>query len=80
MWICGGIGFVYRYGYFTQSLSMDGQQIANYEAQNFGSLPLERVKDENDQPMVLDVTLFELLCTCICMESQCRSCTFVSVG
>ena len=23
--------------------------------QNFGSLPLERVKDENDQPMVLDV-------------------------
>ena len=50
-----GIGFLYRYGYFTQSLSMDGQQIANYEAQNFGSLPLERVKDENDQPMVLDV-------------------------
>ena len=25
------IGFLYRYGYFTQSLSVDGQQIANYE-------------------------------------------------
>ena len=24
------VGFLYRYGYFTQSLSMDGQQIANY--------------------------------------------------
>ena len=49
------VGFMYRYGYFDQSLSMDGQQIANYEAQNFGSLPLERVTDENGQPMVLDV-------------------------
>ena len=50
-----GIGFLYRYGYFSQSLSMDGQQIANYEAQNFGSLPLERVTDEDGHPMVLDV-------------------------
>ena len=50
-----GIGFLYRYGYFTQSLSMDGQQVANYEAQNFGSLPIERVNDRNGQPMVLDV-------------------------
>ena len=49
------IGFLYRYGYFTQSLSMDGQQIANYEAQNFGSLPLERVLNENGDPLVLDV-------------------------
>ncbi len=50
-----GIGFLYRYGYFTQSLSMDGQQIANYEAQNFGSLPIERVNDENGNPLILDV-------------------------
>ena len=49
------VGFLYRYGYFNQSLSMDGQQVANYEAQNFGSLPLERVMDENGQPMVVDV-------------------------
>lgn len=49
------VGFLYRYGYFTQSLSMDGQQIANYEAQNFGSLPLERVLNENGDPLVLDV-------------------------
>jgi starch phosphorylase len=49
------IGFLYRFGYFTQSLSMDGQQIANYEAQNFTSLPIERQYDENGQPMVVDV-------------------------
>jgi len=50
-----GVGFLYRYGYFTQSLSMDGQQIAKYEAQNFNSLPIERVLDENGNPLVIDV-------------------------
>ena len=50
-----GVGFLYRYGYFKQTLSMDGQQIAQYDAQNFNSLPVERVFDENGQPMVVDV-------------------------
>ena len=49
------VGFLYRYGYFTQSLSIDGQQIANYEASNFPNLPLERVMDENDKPLVVAV-------------------------
>ena len=49
------IGFLYRYGYFTQSLSIDGQQIANYEASNFANLPLERVMDENGKPLVVAV-------------------------
>ncbi len=49
------VGFLYRFGYFTQSLSMEGQQIANYEAQNFGSLPIERQMDEDGNPMVVDV-------------------------
>ena len=50
-----GVGFLYRYGSFKQTLSMDGQQIAKYDAQNFNSLPVERVLDENGQPMVVDV-------------------------
>ena len=50
-----GVGFLYRYGYFKQTLSMDGQQIAQYDAQNFSSLPVERVLDENGQPLVVDV-------------------------
>ena len=49
------VGFLYRFGYFTQSLSMDGQQIANYEAQNFTTLPIERQLDENGNPMVVEV-------------------------
>ena len=49
------VGFLYRFGYFTQSLSMDGQQIANYETQNFGSLPIERQLDKDGNPLVIDV-------------------------
>ena len=49
------VGFLYRYGYFTQTLSMDGQQIANYEAQNFGQLPIDRVLDADGKPLVVDV-------------------------
>ncbi len=49
------VGFLYRYGYFTQSLSIDGQQIANYEAQNFDQLPIDPVIDEHGQQLVLEV-------------------------
>ena len=49
------VGFLYRHGYFTQSLSMDGQQIANYEAQQFQSLPIDRVMDANGQPLTVAV-------------------------
>ena len=49
------IGFLYRYGYFTQTLSMEGQQIAKYEAQNFNLLPITQVKDEQDQPVIVEV-------------------------
>ncbi|MBR4887456.1 MAG: alpha-glucan family phosphorylase [Muribaculaceae bacterium] len=49
------VGFLYRFGYFTQVLSVDGQQIAEYEAQNFDQLPLEPVLGEDGHPMVLEV-------------------------
>ena len=49
------VGFLYRFGYFTQSLSMDGQQIAKYDAQNFNSLPIERVLDKDGNQVVVDV-------------------------
>lgn len=49
------VGFLYRYGYFTQTLSMDGQQIANYEAQDFDRMPIERVLDENGNQVVVSV-------------------------
>lgn len=49
------VGFLYRYGYFTQTLTVDGQQIANYEAQNFNNLPIKQVLDSNGQPAVVEV-------------------------
>ena len=49
------VGFLYRYGYFTQTLSMDGQQIANYDTQDFDRLPIERVLDENGNQVIVDV-------------------------
>ena len=49
------VGFMYRYGYFDQSLSMDGQQIAEYPAQNFSQIPVEQVLNSDGTPMVLAV-------------------------
>lgn len=53
------VGFLYRYGYFTQTLSVDGQQIANYEPQNFNQLPIEQVCDEEGHPMILEVPYYD---------------------
>lgn len=49
------VGFLYRYGYFDQSLAMDGQQIANYEAQDFENLPIEKVFDKGGKQQVVEV-------------------------
>lgn len=58
------IGFLYRNGYFTQALSMEGQQIAIYEPQNFNMLPLVQLKDEHDVPLelVLDFPGYQVYC------------------
>ena len=49
------VGFLYRYGYFTQSISMDGVQFANYEAQDFDRLPIERLLDKDGNQIIIDV-------------------------
>ena len=49
------IGLLYRHGYFTQTLSMDGQQIADYEAQRFEQLPIKQLTDSSGKPAVLEV-------------------------
>jgi len=50
-----GIGLLYRYGYFTQSISPDGHQVAEYEYQNFEDLPIKQLLYENNRPMILAV-------------------------
>ena len=49
------VGFLYRYGYFTQTLNVEGQQIAKYEPQNFNQLPIEQVMDKDGHPMIVEV-------------------------
>ena len=49
------VGFLYRYGYFTQTLSMDGQQMAEYDTQDFNQIPVEPVLDAEGKPMILEV-------------------------
>lgn len=41
------IGLLYRYGYFTQRLTAQGNQVAEYNAQDFLKIPAEPVLDEN---------------------------------
>ncbi|NOY36157.1 MAG: alpha-glucan family phosphorylase [Chlorobi bacterium] len=41
-----GIGLLYRYGYFKQLLSVNGDQQEVYEAEQFSDLPARLVKDD----------------------------------
>ncbi|MDD6252938.1 MAG: DUF3417 domain-containing protein, partial [Bacteroidales bacterium] len=41
------VGLLYRYGYFTQVLSAQGDQVAKYDAQNFTKIPAEPVMDKD---------------------------------
>lgn len=49
------VGFLYRYGYFTQNLSMNGEQVAVYEAQNFETLPVEQIVDAEGNAVTIGV-------------------------
>ena len=52
-----GIGLLYRYGYFQQSISLLGDQIAEYHRQKFSHLPLARVFRPNGDPMKISLAL-----------------------
>ncbi|MBO4466178.1 MAG: alpha-glucan family phosphorylase [Bacteroidales bacterium] len=41
------VGLLYRYGYFTQRLTPQGNQVAGYDAQDFMKIPGEPVLDED---------------------------------
>ena len=49
------VGLLYRYGYFDQSLSMDGQQIANYEAREFRTAPNRKVMQPDGKQLVIHI-------------------------
>ena len=39
------VGFMYRFGYFTQRLSLNGEQLVELDEQKFSQLPISRVRD-----------------------------------
>ena len=42
-----GVGLLYRYGYFSQRLTAQGDQVADYEPQDFFKIPAMPVRDES---------------------------------
>lgn len=41
------VGFMYRFGYFTQRLSLSGEQLVELDAQRFSQLPISQVRDSS---------------------------------
>jgi len=51
------IGFLYRFGYFTQRLSLNGEQLVELNAQRFSQLPISHVRDEAGIPKTINFHL-----------------------
>lgn len=51
------VGFLYKYGYFKQKLSLDGDQLAIYNPQSLSSLPIALVKDKDGNQVIIQVGL-----------------------
>ena len=49
------IGLLYRYGYFNQELSVWGDQLSQYLPQKFSMLPIEPVRDENGNWVMISI-------------------------
>jgi len=51
-----GIGLLYRSGYFRQTISLSGDQLASYNPQAFSQLPITPVKDEDGNWKKIELT------------------------
>lgn len=52
-----GIGLLYRYGYFKQKITINGEQHAEYIPQNFDKMPILPVRDEQGAQLKIMVHL-----------------------
>lgn len=50
-----GIGLLYRYGYFQQSISLHGDQINQFPPQEYTKLPMAPVRDKNGEWLKISV-------------------------
>lgn len=51
------VGLFYHQGYFTQQIGVNGEQNAVYESQKFTDLPAQLVKDDKENPVVIQLAL-----------------------
>ena len=51
------VGLLYRYGYFTQRLTAQGNQVADYQPQDFMKIPAEPVVDSEGNWMTVKMNL-----------------------
>lgn len=52
-----GIGLLYRYGYFNQKLTSHGDQVAEYEAQDFMKIPASPARDSQGNWISVSIAL-----------------------
>ncbi|MEQ8702629.1 MAG: alpha-glucan family phosphorylase [Phaeodactylibacter sp.] len=51
------VGLLYRYGYFQQAISLNGDQINNFPPQKFTKLPIQPVRDEQGEWVKISIGL-----------------------
>ncbi len=51
------VGLLYRYGYFTQRITPQGNQVAEYDAQDFLKIPADPVTDENGRWLTVSMQM-----------------------
>ncbi|MCK9582158.1 MAG: alpha-glucan family phosphorylase [Endomicrobiales bacterium] len=52
-----GMGLLYRYGYFSQYLNIDGWQQEEYIQNHFLRMPIERVQNDDGKQIIISVDL-----------------------
>ncbi len=50
-----GVGLLYRYGYFRQNISIAGEQISDYESQQFSKIPVQPAYNEQGEWVTVQV-------------------------
>jgi glycogen phosphorylase/synthase len=52
-----GVGLLYKFGYFKQVLSAQGEQLNVYESQQYLKIPVKPAVDEEGTPIIINVAL-----------------------
>ena len=50
-----GLGLLYRYGYFRQNISINGEQLSNYDPQQFSKIPVQPAYDDEGNWITIQV-------------------------